>query len=176
MYWILGVLILLVLIIGIIIWVFYYKFQYIITRIKEAENNIDILFQKKIDYILKAIPIIQATTKEQDFLVDFEEMQKRQKTRFDMNEFLKNSYIEIIKTLDDHEKLLNGKSLSKILDNLEDNEEEIMATIKFYNDNATEFNHLINSFPSNIIRIFLHLKKLNLYSTKYGEIYEILKK
>ena len=80
MYWILGVLILLVLIIGIIIWVFYYKFQYIIIRIKEAENNIDILFQKKIDYILKAIPIIQATTKEQDFLVDFEEMQKRQKT------------------------------------------------------------------------------------------------
>lgn len=176
MFWILGIIVFLIVVTSIVIVVYYYKFQYIIIRIKEAEENIDILLQKKIECIMRSIPIIQATTKEEDFLSDFEEMKEIPRNHFETNEFLKNSYLEIIKAIDDHEKLLNGKSLTKILGELENNEEELIATIKFYNDNAVEFNHLIHSFPSNIIRIFLHLKKLDLYSTEKKEIYEILKK
>ena len=176
LYIILGIIAIILLIIGIIFAIYYYKFQYLTIRMDEAENNIDILLQKKIECISKLIPIIQEKTKEKDFLADFSTIREKDRNHFEMNESLKNSHIEIVKVIGDYEKLLKEEELVTVLEGLEDNEEDLVASIKYYNDNVLDFNHLISSFPSNIIRIFLHLKKKNLYSTERKEIFEILKK
>ena len=173
---ILIIIILILAVIGITILIYHQKFQYLTIRIDEAENNIDILLQKKIECISKIIPIIQENTKEKDFLEDFSLIREKNKNHFEANEFLKNSHIEIIKVVGDYEKILKNDSFIVNLESLEDNEEDLVASIKYYNDNAVDYNHLIVSFPSSIIRIFLHLKKKNLYSTEKKEIFEILNK
>lgn len=156
--------------------VYYQKFQYFIIRMEEAENNIDILLQKKIEIISKLIPTIQEKTKEKDFLEDFSSIRGEKRDHFDMNEFLKNSHVEIMKVLGEYEKLLKEEDFANTIEILEDNEEELTASIKYYNDNAVDFNGLMTSFPSNIIRFFLHFKRKELYSTEKKEIFEILNK
>lgn len=156
--------------------VYYQKFQYFIIRMEEAENNVDILLQKKIEIISKLIPTIQEKTKEKDFLDDFSKIRGENRDHFEMNEFLKNSHVEIIKVIGEYEKLLKEPEFINNIEIFEDNEEELTASIKYYNDNAVDFNGLITSFPSNIIRLFLHFKRKELYSTEKKEIFEILNK
>ena len=71
LYIILAILVFIAIIIGSTILVYYHKFDYLMIRINEAENNIDILLQKKIECISRIIPIIRENTKEKDFLDDF---------------------------------------------------------------------------------------------------------
>ena len=44
-----------------------------------------------------------------------------------------------------------------------DNEVELVGTIKFYNDTVVDYNHLIVIFPSNIIRLLFGYKMRDLF-------------
>ena len=81
----------------------------------------------------------------------------------------------IYETLDENEKLVKIDKLINILEEFNDNEENLIASIKFYNDTVVDFNKLILSFPSNIIRLFFGYKKKEFYANEKREIYEILK-
>ena len=87
---------------------------------------------------------------------------------------MKGIYNELFKTLDEHEKLLKSDTLVKILEDLNDNEEDIVGAIKYYNDSVVEFNQLVVSFPSRIIALFKRYKKLEFYNNEKREIFEIL--
>ena len=76
--------------------------------------------------------------------------------------------------MDEHEKLYKSEALLKILDELNDNEEDIIGAIKFYNDTVVDFNKLVVVFPSNLIAIFKRYKKLDFYNNEKREIFEIL--
>ena len=173
MIYIISGIIVFIAIIIVIIFTYRNKFHYILLKIQEGEENIENYLLKKIEFIKNIIPIIREKTKEKDFLDDFSLLED--KNSFEKNEILKNNYVEIIKILEDHETLLNDKNFNELINEIEDNEEELVASIKFYNDNTLEYNHLIESFPSNILRIFFHLKRKDLYSNEKKEIYEILK-
>jgi hypothetical protein len=60
----------------------------------------------------------------------------------------------LFKVLDENEKLLKSETLLSILEELNDNEEDIIGAIKFYNDTVVDFNELVVSFPANIIALF----------------------
>ena len=77
--------------------------------------------------------------------------------------------------LDDNEKLYKRKALVEVINDINENEIDLVAAIKFYNDNVVVFNKLIMSFPSNIIRLFFGYKKKEFYNNEKREIYEILK-
>ena len=87
---------------------------------------------------------------------------------------LKKIYNELFKALDEHEKLYKSEALLKILDELNDNEEDIIGAIKFYNDTVVDFNKLVVTFPSSVIAIFKRYKKLDFYNNEKREIFEIL--
>ena len=94
---------------------------------------------------------------------------------FELNELLKRSYNEFFKTLDDNEKLFKSEALTQIIEELNSNEIDLVAAVKFYNDTVVTFNQLIVSFPSNIIRLFFGYRKKEFYNHEKREIYEILK-
>ena len=71
----------------------------------------------------------------------------------DNHNLLKLCYNELFKTLDNHEKLLKSNTLVKLLDSLNDNEEDVIGSIKFYNDTVVTFNQLVVSFPSSMVAI-----------------------
>lgn len=171
---ILGGIILLV-IICIIVIVYHNKFQFAIIKIDEAENNIDILLQKKLDLLNRAKPIIKKKLKLKDFLEDLDNISDKNLDHFQINIELKQNYNELFQILDDNEKLLKNESLVSIVRDINDNEVELVAAIKFYNDNVVLFNQLIKAFPSNVIAFFCRYKKKDFYNNEKREIYEILK-
>ena len=73
------------------------------------------------------------------------------------------------------QKLLNNEKIAKLIEKLDDDNINLSAIIKYYNDSATKLNNKISTFPANIIRIFFGYKRKELYQDEKREIYEILK-
>lgn len=149
------------------------KFQFAIIKIEKAEEDIDIYLQKKLELLNRTRPIIKKELKLDDYMteldVSFDEVNNKE-----MHNTLKNVYNSLFKTLDEHEKLLKSDTLLSILESLNNNEEDIVGAIKFYNDTVVEFNQLIVSFPSKIISILKRYKKKDFYNNEKREIFEIL--
>lgn len=157
-----------------IIAIYYNKFQFSLIKIEEAESNIDIYLKKKLELIQLLIPIIKKDLKRKEFLESIHDISE-DINHFELNDLLSNLYNELFKTLDNHEKLLKKKKILTIINDINENEEDLVASIKFYNDTVVDYNRLILSFPSNMIRLFFRYKKKEFYSHEKREIYEILK-
>ena len=149
------------------------KFQLTIIKIDKAEEDINIYLDKKKELLNRTVPIIKKELKTKEFLENLNDYNE-ELNNFEKHNLLKNIYNELFKTLDEHEKLLKSDSLVKILEELNDNEEDIVGTIKYYNDSVVEFNQLVVSFPSKLIAIFKKYKKLEFYNNEKREIFEIL--
>ena len=151
------------------------KFQFTIIKMDEAENNIDILLQKKLDLLKKCQPIIKKNINDIEFMDDIEDSFTNKMSHFQLHNYLKKNYNDLFKILDDNDKLYKKKNLVSILNSINENELELVAAIKFYNDNVVIFNQLIMTFPSNILKVFLGYKKKEFYNNEKREIFEILK-
>lgn len=171
---ILGSVVLVALLIMVVV-IIHNKFQFSIIKIEEAENNIDILLQKKLELLKRCRPVIKKELKLDDFLDNLEEIEQKELNHFELNSSLKEAYNILFQTLDDNEKLFKSDSLISIINEINHNEIDLVAAVKFYNDTVVLFNQLIVSFPSNIIRLLFRYKKLEFYNNEKREIYEILK-
>ena len=58
----------LVALLGIIIIIYHNKFRISIVKMEEAENNIDLFLQKKLELLKRAKPIVEKELKIEDFL------------------------------------------------------------------------------------------------------------
>lgn len=152
----------------------YNKFSFTIIKIEEAENNIDVLFEKKIELLERTRPIIKKELKLKEFLEDIDFLHESQINHFEMNDSLKTFHNELNKIIDEHEKLLKSESLSALVDEINRNEEAILGSTKFYNDNVVVFNQLVGSFPSNVVALLWRYKKKEFYNNEKKEMYEIL--
>lgn len=161
--------------IGIAIILFHNKFQISIVKMEEAENNIDLFLQRKLDLLKRAKQVIAKELKLEEFLEPLDSETIMDLNHFELNDLLKKCYNELFQTLDDNEKLFKSESLVHIIDDLNTNEIDLVAAIKFYNDTVVTFNQLIVSFPSNVIRLFFGYRKKEFYNHEKREIYEILK-
>lgn len=151
------------------------KFQLAIIKIEKAEEDIELYLQKKHELLNRTRPIVKKELKLDDFLTSLDESID-DKNNFDTHISLKNIYNDLFKTLDENEKLLKSETLLSILDGLNNNEENIVGAIKFYNDTVVEYNQLIVSFPSKVIALFKGYKKKEFYNNEKREIFEILNK
>lgn len=151
------------------------KFRISIVKMEEAENNIDLFLQKKLDLLKRAREIVMKELNLEELLEQLDSNIIPDLSHFELNDLLKKSYNELFKILDDNEKLFKSEALNHIIDDLNTNEIDLVAAIKFYNDTVVTFNQLIVSFPSNIIRLFFGYRKKNFYNHEKREIYEILK-
>ena len=149
------------------------KFQLTIIKIDKAEEDIDIYLERKKELLSRTMPIVKKELKIKEFLEDLA-MCTDDLNNFEKHNLLKKLYNELFKTLDENEKLLKSDSLVKILEELNDNEEDIVGAIKYYNDSVVEFNQLVVSFPSLLIALVKRYKKLEFYNNEKREIFEIL--
>ncbi|MEG1494793.1 MAG: LemA family protein [Bacilli bacterium] len=163
--------------IGIVFIVIFNKYQLIKLKIDEALNNIDLLLQKKLDFISKAIPLVKEHSKE-----DTGELQKvlllktKKLNNFQLDEQLVKAKHDFQELLDIYPVLEKKKSLAKLEFGLEDTEEDLEAAKDYYNDNVKLYNKLVACFPSNIVGFIFHYKKKELFANKQEEMFEILKK
>lgn len=175
MFYIIACSITLIAFILLIIIIYYNKFQFAIIKIDEAEKNTDIYLNKKFDLLKRCLPIIKSELNLKKILEELEEINPEELNHFEFNKILCKNYFSLFKIIDDNEKLLESNNLTNILNEINENEEDLVASIKFYNDNVVEFNRLIVSFPSNIIKLIFKYKRKEFYSQEKLEIFEILK-
>ena len=150
------------------------KFQFAIIKIEEAENNIDILLHKKLDLLNRAAPVVKKGLKLEDFLNELEDEKNCNCSLFELNSVLKKNYDLFFKMLDDNEKLFKSEILTTIINDINSNEIDLVAAIKFYNDGVVCFNKLISSFPSNVYAFIKRYKKKDFYNNEKKEIFDIL--
>jgi LemA protein len=173
LYTILGIMIAISLVL-LIITIYYNKFNFAIIKIIEAENNIDILFDKKKELLERTRAIIKKELKLKEFLEDIEYLNETTINHFEMNNSLKSLHNELNKTLDENEKLYKSEALLSIVEEINSNEEAILGSTKFYNDNVVIFNQLVGSFPSSLVALLWRYKKKEFYNNEKKEMYEIL--
>lgn len=155
--------------------IYYNKFQFAIIKINEAEENTDLYLNKKLELLKRCSAIVRKELKKKKILEEVEQIKIQELNHFELNETLNKAYINVFRVIDDYDKLLKSENLLGVLNELNDNEENLMASIKFYNNTVVEFNRLISSFPSNIIRLFFRYRRKEFYKEEKQEIFEILK-
>jgi len=172
----LEIIILVIVIISFILFVltiFYNKFQLVIIKIDKAEEDISLYLQRKQELLERVKPILKKELKKDNYLSNLDEINK-EFNNFELHDILKRNYNELFKIMDENEKLLKSESLVNLLEKLNTNEENIVGSIKFYNDTVVEFNQLVVSFPSSFIALVKRYKKLEFYNNERREIFEIL--
>ncbi len=150
------------------------KFQFAIIKMEEAENNIDVLLHKKLDLLNRSAPVVKKELKMEEFLEELESKKEADISLFELNTLLKKNSDEFFKVLDENEKLFKSETLATIINDINSNEIDLTAAIKFYNDGVVVFNKLVSSFPTSILAFLKRYKKKDFYNNEKKEIYDIL--
>ena len=153
------------------------RLQEIALKIEENQEKIKELKAKYASLIKNNKQEKETLKKElklKEFLDDIEFLHETQINHFEMNNSLKELHNELNKTLDEHEKLHKSEALTSIVEEINSNEEAILGSTKFYNDNVVIFNQLVSGFPSSLVGLMWGYKKKEFYNNEKKEMYEIL--
>lgn len=157
---------------------YYNKFQLLRIKVSEAFNNIDILFEKKLNLLERCIHIIKDSNKKYNdisLLDNLIKIKNQKVDRFEFNHALTLSLREYHSILDLDKKLSEVESLKKINEDLIDIDNDLNAAKKYYNDNVVLHNNLVKCFPSSIVAKLFHYQKQEFFKEEKIETLEILK-
>ncbi|MDD6245057.1 MAG: LemA family protein [bacterium] len=170
LYVICGIVFFLILLFVIIFLHFKKKYKFYLSKVSEANNNIEIIIEKKVEILLKIAQII-----DKDKIKELEEFKEKELTSHQCYIELNSIGNKLLKEADDEEYESN-KKLNNLIDRFDDNECDLKGVLKYYNDNAVETNNYRHKFPSNIVGLFLHYKELDIYKIEKRESFAILSK
>jgi len=156
----------------------YNKFQILKTKVSEAFNNMDILFEKKANLLERAVNIIKENNeqyKEEIMLDNLTKIKNQTISRFELNHELMLGFRDYKALLDLDKNLANLEALKTINEELINIDNDLNASKKYYNDNIVVYNSLVKCFPSNIVGKIFKYKKLEFFQEEKIETLEILK-
>ena len=167
----------LLLLLGVFLFIhFYNQFQLAIIRISEAENNIDIYLQKKLEFLTRLVPLIKENLKEGS--QEFEKillLKSKKINSFELNKELEKSMHTFLELMDLNASLGKVENILSLQVELEENEDDLEASKKYYNDHVTSYNKLVRSFPSNLVGLIFKYRRKEFYSDEKEEMFQILK-
>ena len=151
------------------------KFNFLNIKIKESNNDINLYLQKKKTTLNNIIKIIIDLKKDDNKFDDFDDLVKKEKDSFKLHSILNKYYSILSKLLLDDEELSKNEDIINHLINLKSNEEDLIGSIKFYNDTIVDYNGLVNSFPHKIYGKINSLDNKDFYNNEKEELFDILK-
>lgn len=169
-YLILGLVLLVILLLVINFLYYKNKFNFYFLKVEEADNNIELILEKKIEILLKIAKII-----DKDMEKELEEFKKKEISKHQCYIELSSLGNKLLKEAD-AEEYESNKKLNNLIGRFDDNECDLKGSLKYYNDNAVEINNYIHKFPSNIVSLFSHFKELYIYKIEKRESFAILSK
>lgn len=169
-YLIIGLVLLVILLLVINFLYYKNKFNFYFLKVEEANNNIELILEKKIEILLKIAKII-----DKDMEKELEEFKKKEISKHQCYIELSSLGNKILKEAD-AEEYESNKKLNNLIERFDDNECDLKGSLKYYNDNAVEINNYIHKFPSNIVSLFSHFKELDIYKIEKRESFAILSK
>ena len=147
-YLILGLVLLVILLLVINFLYYKNKFNFYFLKVEEADNNIELILEKKIEILLKIAKII-----DKDMEKELEEFKKKEISKHQCYIELSSLGNKLLKEAD-AEEYESNKKLNNLIGRFDDNECDLKGSLKYYNDNAVEINNYIYIFPSNIVSLF----------------------
>lgn len=175
-YIIIGILVILSILI-VLTSIIYNKFQLAFIKIDEAENNIDLLLEKKLDFFNRLATLFEQEKIENDqTFFEVKKFKGQKWNHFQMRDALEKKTKELNEILDLKNGLVKNKAIADLLEELVEVNTDLDAAIKYYNDNVVIYNKLIRCFPSNLLGLILRYKNKEFYSDEKEEMFEILKK
>ena len=169
-YLIIGLVLLIVLLLVITFLYYKNKFNFYFLKVEEADNNIELILEKKTEILLKIAKII-----DKDMEKELEEFKKKEISKHQCYIELSSLGNKLLKEAD-AEEYESNKKLNNLIGRFDDNECDLKGSLKYYNDNAVEINNYIHKFPSNIVSLFSHFKELDIYKIEKRESFAILSK
>ena len=169
-YIIIGLVLLVILLLVINFLYYKNKFNFYFLKVEEADNNIELILEKKIEILLKIAKII-----DKDMEKELEEFKKKEISKHQCYIELSSLGNKLLKEAD-AEEYESNKKLNNLIGRFDDNECDLKGSLKYYNDNAVEINNYIHKFPSNIVSLFSHFKELDIYKIEKRESFAILSK
>ena len=169
-YLILGLVLLVILLLVINFLYYKNKFNFYFLKVEEADNNIELILEKKTEILLKIAKII-----DKDMEKELEELKKKEISKHQCYIELSSLGNKLLKEAD-AEEYESNKKLNNLIGRFDDNECDLKGSLKYYNDNAVEINNYIHKFPSNIVSLFSHFKELDIYKIEKRESFAILSK
>lgn len=169
-YLIIGLVLLVILLLVINFLYYKNKFNFYFLKVEEANNNIELILEKKIEILLKIAKII-----DKDMEKELEEFKKKEISKHQCYVELSSLGNKLLKEAD-AEEYESNKKLNNLIGRFDDNECDLKGSLKYYNDNAVEINNYIHKFPSNIVSLFSHFKELDIYKIEKRESFAILSK
>lgn len=169
-YLIIGLVLLVILLLVINFLYYKNKFSFYFLKVEEADNNIELILEKKIEILLKIAKII-----DKDMEKELEEFKKKEISKHQCYIELSSLGNKLLKEAD-AEEYESNKKLNNLIGRFDDNECDLKGSLKYYNDNAVEINNYIHKFPSNIVSLFSHFKELDIYKIEKRESFAILSK
>ena len=173
-YAIIGGMLVVIVVIFIILFMYYRnKYEFLYIKVKEADNNLDIILQKKEEILLKIVPIL-----EEENIKDIPLVGKLKTKRLDHRKLyseLMKMTDEMLQVIDNYEGKINSDKINPLIDKLNENENDLRAALKYYNDNSEEINYLAHKFPANLVKTFSHYQDVETYKIEKRDSFEILK-
>ena len=126
-------------------------------KIDKAENSIDDALRNKYDNIMKANIIIKKIIPKKDYLKEFTDLKEKNISNYELDRKLTEAENLILELKNDYSKL-NEKDFNKILKEIYNLNETLVAGKNYYNKNTAELNKYIRKFPSNIVAKIHHYK------------------
>lgn len=157
---------------------YFNRFQLLKIKISEAFNNIDILFEKKLNLLERCVTIIKDNNKKYkdvSLLDNLVKIKNKKISRFELNHELTLALREYYSILDLDKDLAKSDSLKNINEDLIDIDNDLNAAKKYYNDNIVLYNNLVKCFPSKIVAKICRYKKQEFFKEEKIETLEILK-
>ena len=169
-YLIIGLVLLVILLLVINFLYYKNKFNFYFLKVEEADNNIELILEKKIEILLKIAKII-----DKDMEKELEEFKKKEISKHQCYIELSSLGNKLLKEAD-AEEYESNKKLNNLIGRFDDNECDLKGSLKYYNDNAVEINNYIHKFPSIIVSLFSHFKEWDIYKIEKREAFAILSK
>ena len=131
-YLILGLVLLVILLLVINFLYYKNKFNFYFLKVEEADNNIELILEKKIEILLKIAKII-----DKDMEKELEEFKKKEISKHQCYVELSSLGNKLLKEAD-AEEYESNKKLNNLIGRFDDNECDLKGSLKYYNDNAVE--------------------------------------
>ncbi len=151
------------------------KFILLNIKIKEGESNINLALQKKRVSLNHIIKEIKKKKRDEGKFDDFIKSVDNENDSFKLHSLLNKYYSQVSKILFDYDKLAKDEKILKVLNEIKDNEEELIGSIKFYNDTIVDYNGLLKHFPHKYVARILGYEEYEFYKNEKEELFEILK-
>lgn len=151
------------------------RFNFLDIKLDEASSNISLYLLKKETTLNNIIKLLADEGEGTEDFIDFNEMVQNEEDSFKLHSILGKYHSRLTKLLFDNDKLAKNDDIIKNLIRLKNNEEDLIGSIKFYNDTVVDYNGLIKSFPHKIYAHIHGLNNKNFYSNEKEQLFDILK-